>query len=58
MRWQFHKMQGAGNDFMLLDRRQQHTPELDPARIRDLADRHRGIGFDQALICCLGGYQE
>ena len=50
MRWQFHKMQGAGNDFMLLDRRQQHTPELDPARIRDLADRHRGIGFDQALI--------
>jgi len=43
----FTKMHGLGNDFVLIrgDGRQLPAPE----RIRALADRHRGIGFDQLL---------
>jgi diaminopimelate epimerase len=45
----FHKMEGAGNDFVIVDARKQgFAPE--PARIRRLADRRRGIGFDQLLL--------
>lgn len=43
----FSKMHGAGNDFVLLDRRGRAP--LAAGRIRELADRHRGIGFDQLL---------
>jgi len=49
MKLLFHKMHGAGNDFVLIDARQQAfdvTPEL-AAR---LGDRHRGIGCDQILV--------
>lgn len=45
----FSKMHGLGNDFMVVDLVTQHfafRPEL----IRQLADRHRGIGFDQLLV--------
>jgi len=46
---EFHKMHGAGNDFVLIDLRgQSWTP--DPGRVRALADRHRGVGFDQLLL--------
>lgn len=45
----FTKMQGLGNDFMVIDATRQ-APDLDPARIRRWADRHFGIGFDQLLI--------
>ena len=45
----FHKMHGAGNDFVLLDLREQHF-ELDPARARKISDRHTGIGCDQLLV--------
>lgn len=45
----FHKMHGAGNDFVLLDLRDQ-TLDLDADRARRLADRHRGIGCDQLLV--------
>lgn len=45
----FTKMHGLGNDFMVLDTIAQPV-ELDAAKIRQLADRHRGIGFDQLLI--------
>lgn len=44
----FHKMHGNGNDFVLLDLRAQDYP-LKASRVRDLADRHRGVGFDQLL---------
>ena len=44
----FTKMHGAGNDFALVDLRGGLAPP-DPARVRALADRHRGIGFDQLL---------
>ena len=44
----FSKMHGLGNDFVVLDCR--GTPfALDTARIRALADRRTGVGFDQLL---------
>jgi diaminopimelate epimerase len=44
----FSKMHGLGNDFVLLDCR--NAPfALDTARIRALADRRTGVGFDQLL---------
>jgi diaminopimelate epimerase len=45
----FHKMHGAGNDFVLLDLRQQAF-ELNADKARELADRHTGIGCDQLLV--------
>ena len=44
----FSKMHGAGNDFVLVDRRSGGI-ELAPERIARLADRHRGVGFDQLI---------
>jgi diaminopimelate epimerase len=44
----FSKMHGIGNDFVVLDCRQQPFA-LDVAQIRALADRHTGVGFDQLL---------
>lgn len=42
-------MQGLGNDFMVIDNiRQTFVPDV--AKIRRLADRHFGIGFDQLLL--------
>ncbi len=45
----FRKMHGLGNDFLILDARTRALT-LSPARIRALADRHTGVGFDQLLI--------
>lgn len=47
-RRRFSKMHGAGNDFVLLDLRQGEPPPP-PAEVARMADRHRGIGFDQLL---------
>jgi len=46
---QFTKMQGLGNDFMVIDNI-RHKVELNSSKIRQLADRHFGIGFDQLLL--------
>ena len=49
----FTKMQGLGNDFMVVDAVSREIPVADwltPARIRAWADRHFGIGFDQLLL--------
>jgi len=46
--WQFSKMHGAGNDFVVLDLRDGRAPPT-PAQCRMLADRHTGIGCDQIL---------
>lgn len=48
MRIEFLKMQGLGNDFLVFDA-PAHT-HVDSTRLRALADRHTGIGFDQALM--------
>jgi diaminopimelate epimerase len=48
MRIEFAKMHGLGNDFIIFDAPKGPLP--DPERWRRLADRHKGIGFDQALV--------
>jgi diaminopimelate epimerase len=45
----FTKMQGAGNDFVVIDATRQAF-SLTPAQIRAVADRHFGVGFDQMLV--------
>jgi diaminopimelate epimerase len=45
----FLKMHGLGNDFVVVDRRR--TPvALGDARVRAIADRHKGVGFDQLVV--------
>ena len=48
MKIAFTKMQGAGNDFVVLDET-RGLLGLSPAQIRFLADRHFGVGADQVL---------
>ena len=45
----FSKMQGAGNDFMVIDAIHQ-TVHLSPELIQRLAHRQLGVGFDQLLL--------
>ncbi|MGJ7458183.1 diaminopimelate epimerase [Halomonas sp. RA08-2] len=45
----FTKMQGLGNDFMVIDLVTQRA-RLQDDQIRRLADRRFGVGFDQLLI--------
>ncbi|CAM5785660.1 diaminopimelate epimerase [Castellaniella caeni] len=49
MIWNFTKMHGAGNDFVMLDGVRQSI-QLTPERARALADRHFGVGADQILL--------
>jgi diaminopimelate epimerase len=49
MRVRFTKMQGAGNDFVVLDA--THDPlVLDNVQLKTLADRRFGVGADQILV--------
>jgi diaminopimelate epimerase len=48
-RLRFTKMQGLGNDFVVLDGVREKI-ELEPGQIRYLADRHFGVGCDQVLL--------
>ncbi len=48
MKIQFTKMQGAGNDFVVLDET-RGSLGLTPAQYRFLGDRHFGVGADQIL---------
>jgi len=41
----FTKMNGAGNDFVLIDNRQGNH-SLDRETIARICDRHRGVGAD------------
>jgi diaminopimelate epimerase len=45
---QFSKMQGLGNDFMVVDAIHQSV-DLTPDQVKKWADRHFGVGFDQLL---------
>ena len=49
MRLKFTKMQGAGNDFIVIDATHDAF-NLTTEEIRRLSDRHFGIGFDQLLV--------
>ena len=49
MKLSFTKMQGAGNDFVVLDGVSRPV-EMTPQRARRIADRHFGVGCDQVLL--------
>ena len=46
---EFTKMSGAGNDFVLIDNRNESL-KLAPKQIVRLCDRHRGVGADGVMI--------
>ncbi len=63
MTLRFTKMHGAGNDFVVIDRRAEAVP-LDVDTVARIGDRHRGVGFDQLLTLettaradCAAGYR-
>ena len=45
----FTKMEGAGNDFVVVDATRDAFA-LDTSAIRQISDRHTGVGFDQLLV--------
>lgn len=49
MNLRFTKMQGAGNDFCVIDATRQALT-LSPAQLQRLADRRFGVGCDQILV--------
>lgn len=49
MKIAFTKMQGLGNDFVVIDAIHQSF-HLRPEQVRFIADRHRGVGCDQVLL--------
>ncbi|MFN2100997.1 diaminopimelate epimerase [Altererythrobacter sp. MF3-039] len=50
MRIPFIKMHGLGNDFIVLDGREDALPALNAATVAELADRRTGIGCDQLIV--------
>ncbi len=46
----FTKMHGAGNDYIYLDAFSQALPEVLPARVKAMCDRHTGIGADGVIV--------
>jgi len=51
MPYLFTKMQGCGNDFMILNGMELPTPlSLTQCQIKQWAHRHFGVGFDQLLL--------
>ena len=49
MRRHFHKMHGLGNDFVIVDAREQPF-DVSPALARAVADRRTGVGCDQLIV--------
>src|SRR6184192_2378887 len=45
----FTKMNGAGNDFVMIDNRADNV-RLEPEQIVRICDRHRGVGADGILL--------
>ena len=50
MRIPFIKMHGLGNDFVVLDAREQALPAMTNAAAKAIADRREGIGCDQLVV--------
>ncbi|MEL6528712.1 MAG: diaminopimelate epimerase [Pseudomonadota bacterium] len=50
MRIPFIKMHGLGNDFVVLDARENDLPPVTAQTARSLADRTMGIGCDQLIL--------
>jgi diaminopimelate epimerase len=49
MQLKFTKMQGTGNDFVVIDALSRSL-SLSPEQIRQISDRHFGVGCDQLLL--------
>jgi len=49
MRRHFHKMHGLGNDFVIVDARDEPF-DVTPALARAIADRRTGVGCDQLIV--------
>ena len=49
MKRHFHKMHGLGNDFVILDAREEPF-EVTPTLARAIADRRTGVGCDQLIV--------
>jgi len=49
----FMKMHGLGNDFVVVDAREQGL-QVSAALAQALGDRHRGVGFDQLAVITKG----
>ncbi|MEO5773882.1 MAG: diaminopimelate epimerase [Sphingomicrobium sp.] len=49
MKRQFHKMHGLGNDFVIVDARDEPF-ELTPPLARAISDRRTGVGCDQLIV--------
>jgi diaminopimelate epimerase len=45
----FHKMHGLGNDFVIVDAREEPL-DVTPSLARAIADRHTGVGCDQLIV--------
>lgn len=50
MQLTFYKYQGTGNDFIILDNRENQVPPLGREIIRDLCNRRFGIGADGLML--------
>jgi len=49
MAFRFHKMHGLGNDFVVVDARNEAVA-MDPSMARAIADRRTGVGCDQLIL--------
>ncbi|MEX0635681.1 MAG: diaminopimelate epimerase, partial [Ferruginibacter sp.] len=50
MNFSFYKYQGTGNDFVILDNREQHYTHITPKQVKAICNRRFGIGADGLIL--------